>query len=226
MCQVDSDDLWPRDALERLATAIAGAPRDVAVVYGRVAYLNTLTDQVERIREANLAGRVHAELLEDHCISHCGAAMRIDAFRKVGGYDEALQLQEDSDLLIRLADEFAVLPVPEVVYVVRLGDTDRLMLKSHEGRIAQEQLFQKHAADLARYPRARYRQLLNILSLAAWDRDWARVLRLWVELIPSAWRAPQVFRETQAFLADTLLSLSKRQYWTVRSAAGRRIKRR
>jgi glycosyltransferase involved in cell wall biosynthesis len=225
ICQIDSDDLWPSDMLERFAVAIAEAPADVGIVYGSTAYLDTRTGRVERIRKAEKAGHVHKQLLEDHWMNHCSAALSASALRDVGGYDEAFQLQEDSDLLLRLTERWAVFPVPDAVYVVRMGDGDRLMLRSHEGRIAQEQLFSKHSGELASLPKARYQQLANILSLAAWDDDWSRVARVWLKLVPSIWKAPRVFLRANQFLWSLAVGKTKGTMWRLRGTLGRHIKR-
>lgn len=195
VCQVDSDDLWPSDFLERLAIAIAGAPADVGIVYGTLEFLDTLTGRVRAIRRADKRGHVHKQLLEDHSISHCSAALSADALRAIRGYDEAFRRQSDSDLMLRLAERYAVLPVPDLVYVVREGDSDRMMVDNHEALLGQEQLFKKHASELAKVPRARYQQLTNILDLATNEGDSARIARLWLKLVPSIWEVPAVGRQ-------------------------------
>lgn len=195
VCQIDSDDLWPSDFLERLAVAIADAPAAVGIVYGSLEFLDTRTGRVRAVRKADKTGQVHKQLLENHFIHHCSAALSANALRAIGGYDEAFQQQEDSDLLLRLTERYAVLPVPDLVYMVREGGSDRLMARNHESLIALEQLFDKHASELAGEPRARYQQLANILDLATNEGDSARTARIWLKLVPSIWEAPTVGRE-------------------------------
>jgi hypothetical protein len=69
------------------------------------------------------------------------------------------------------------------------------METNHENLLALEHLFEKHAAQLATVPKARYRQLANIFDLAINEGDSARIARIWPELVPSIWRAPAVGRE-------------------------------
>jgi glycosyltransferase involved in cell wall biosynthesis len=195
ICQIDSDDLWPSDWLELLAAAIAQAPADVGVVYGSLEYLDTRTGRVRTVRRAEKAGHVYRQLLADHSISHCSAAMRAEDLRAIGGYDETFTNQADSDLLLRLTRRRAVLPVPEAVYVVREGGEDRLMAANHQSLLGLEQLFEKYAGDLSEEPTARYQQLANILDLAINEGDSARIARIWPKLVPSIWETPSVGRE-------------------------------
>jgi glycosyltransferase involved in cell wall biosynthesis len=226
ICQIDSDDLWPPDWLERMAAAISDAPADVGIVYGSIADLNTRSGRVDRVRKAVRAGRVHEQMLEVHFMGHWAAAIRTLAIREVGGYDESFRQQADHDLLLRLTERHAVLPVPDAVYVKRLGDGDRVMLDGRGGLVAKQQLFAKHARELARVPRARYQQLSDILSLAAWDGEWWLVARVWLQILPASWRAPTVFLRTNQFLATLAEDAVKRSYWRSRHALGQQVRSR
>jgi len=194
VCQIDSDDLWPTDMLELMAAAIATAPAQVGILYGTLVYLDTGSGQVRAVRTAERAGRLHDVLLEDHFMSHCGAALRTDALVAIGGYDETLRQQADSDILIRLSQDWAVVAVPDARYVVREGHADRLMVNPG-ALLAFVQLYEKHAAELVGLPQARYRQLAKILDLAIIYGNIPRVVWAWPRLVPSIWRTPAIGRE-------------------------------
>lgn len=194
VCQIDSDDLWPTDMLELMASAIATAPAQVGIFYATLVYLDTGSGQVRAVRTAARAGRLHDVLLEDHFMSHCGAALRTDALVAIGGYDESLRQQQDSDILIRLSKDWEVVAVPDARYTVREGREDRLMVSSG-ALLAFVQLYEKHAAELVGLPQARYRQLAKILNLAIAYGDLPRVVWAWPKLVPSIWRTPDIGRE-------------------------------
>jgi len=216
VCQIDSDDLWSPDMLQRLAEAIANAPADTGIVYGSLAYLDRGTGRVTRIRTAEGSGNVHTQFLENHFIHHCSAAMRTSVLRDIGGYDEAFRSKVDSDLLLRMTERCTVLPVPEAVYVYRTGGDDELSVgKSHLNQfvMSYEQYLRKHEALFAREPSALYRTLTTILVLSIRAGDWSRAGRTWLRLVPSMWKAPRVFLREHKRLG------SHATYWAKARAA-------
>ena len=222
--QIDSDDIWPNDLLEQFAPVVQHAPTDVAIAYGTLAYIDMTTGALRAVRKASKAGDLHLDLLENHSISHCGSALRTDVLRSIGGYDESFRHQEDSDLLIRITEHHQVLAVPDAVYIVRTGNSDRLMEQNHTAMLALEQLYEKHARELAGNPRARYRQLLNNLDLAVNEADVGRIARLWPRLLPSVWETPDIgldFVVAQARLARIVMH---RLWWGLLNL-GRRDRR-
>ena len=211
ICQIDSDDLWPEDMLERLAAAIAEADEDVGIFYGSIVFFDILADRVRDIRRADRSGDVHDLLLEDHFMHHCSGALRADAVRAVGGYDEELAQQEDSDILIRLTQQWTVVALPDIKYVKREGRADRLMIDPRALR-SFEQLYDKHARELARLPRARYVQLEKIFDLAIIYGNFGSIARTWPKLLPSIWEEPKVgrrFLRQQAKVGALLINRMK-----------------
>ena len=212
VCQIDSDDLWSPDMLERLAKAIVNAPPDTGVVYGSLAYFDTGTERVTSIRKAEKSGNVHRQFLENHFIHQCSAAIRTSLLRDIGGYDEAFRSKSDSDLLLRITERCTALPIPEAVYVYRTGGDDQLSVgKSHLNQFAMsyEQYVHKHAALFAREPSALYRHLTTIIVLSIEARDWSRAWRTWLRLAPSLWRAPRLFLREHRRLGSAILDAIK-----------------
>ncbi len=209
VCQIDSDDLWPSDMLERFAVAIADAPVGVGIVYGSLAYLDIGTGGVTRVRRAEKAGHVHTEFLEEHFISHCSAALNTSALHDIGGYDEAFRLKEDSDLLLRMTERYEVLPVPDLVYMYRLGSGDQLTGESDEFLRSYKHYIRKHARLLAEHPRARYELLTNVLYLSVDAGDWSEAARTWPKLMPSMWEAPRVFLRGHRKLVSLVVDKTK-----------------
>jgi glycosyltransferase involved in cell wall biosynthesis len=196
VCQIDSDDLWPDDMLARFADAIAGAPADVGIVYGSLGNLDTRTGQVTGIRRAKMSGFVHQQFLEDHFICHCAAALKTSALWEIGGYDEMFRQKTDSDLLLRMTEHYAVLPVPDLVYLYRIGGSDQVTANRSEFLAAYEQYMRKHSRLLAKEPRA---------------GNWRRAARTWVRLVPSMWKAPQMFLHAQRRMGCEVIEVSKRR---------------
>ena len=209
VCQIDSDDLWPNDMLERLAVVIADAPVGVGIVYGSVAYLEIGTGRTTRIRRAGRAGNVHTVFLANHFISHCSAALRTSALKDVGGYDEAFRLKEDSDLLLRMTERYEVLPVPDLVYMYRLGGRDQLTGEKDEFLRSYKHYIYKHARLLAEHPKARYELLTNVLYLSVNAGDWSEAARTWPKLMPSIWKAPRVFLRGHGKLVSLVVDKTK-----------------
>ena len=220
ICQIDSDDIWPSDMLERLAVAIEGAPAEVGVVYGSLAFVSAKTGVVRRIRRAEMAGNVHTAFLEHHFICHCAAAIRTEALRGIRGYDEAFAAKSDTDMLLRLTERYDVIPVPDLLYTYRVGSADQVTGDKRAFLDAYLQYIRKHAGLLAQHPRARYQLLANVLRLAANAGDWKRAGLSWIALAPALWRAPRVFVTGHRGLAVVAIGHAKRRILRWRGRAG------
>lgn len=171
---LDSDDLLLPIALERLGGALLSAP-GAPFAYGRALAASRESDGW---RPEGLIAPISdpsadpfAVLFARNAVPACGALVRTEEARAVGGYDETMPFSEDQDFFVRLALRGDPVSVPEVVAVHRRhpgnkqtgGDTTECDLRITA--LADE------APQLRRYVPARAgRQLAELALKAAHER--------------------------------------------------------
>jgi glycosyltransferase involved in cell wall biosynthesis len=99
---LDSDDLWPRDFLERMSAVLDANPAAVAASCDQT-YVSLANGQ--KIRHESLAGIVQATrwLFENAGGVTCCSIYRARAIRQLGGFDETLLTGQDLDLFLQLS---------------------------------------------------------------------------------------------------------------------------
>ena len=119
---LDSDDLLLPIALERLGGALLSAP-GAPFAYGRALAASRESDGW---RPEGLIAPISdpsadpfAVLFARNAVPACGALVRTEEARAVGGYDETMPFSEDQDFFVRLALRGDPVSVPEVVAVHR-----------------------------------------------------------------------------------------------------------
>lgn len=113
----DGDDHSARERFETQVEFLDGNS-DVGLV-------GTATDIIDE--SGRIVDRRHVlerpsvdDLLEHNHYVHGSVMMRRDAVEAVGGYDETFEYTEDYDLWLRIADEYAVRNIDELLYALRL----------------------------------------------------------------------------------------------------------
>lgn len=192
ICQIDSDDLWSPDMLEHLVAGIERASPAVGVVYGSDHWIEFETGAVRRRRRAELAGYAYKRVFERDFYHHCAAAIRRTAFESVGGYDVSLEGVEDTDLQHRLTEEWEVLPVPEAVYLYRIGRDDQVT-KAHATRARQQLKFlAKHEGVLRTMPASLVKIVGVIMVSCLEGAQWLDAARLYLRLLRWGPAAPRL----------------------------------
>lgn len=192
ICQIDSDDLWSLDMLEHLVGGIGKASAAVGVVYGSDHWIEFDTGTVRRRRQAELAGYAFKRVFERDFYHHCAAAIRRTAFESVGGYDVCLDGVEDTDLQHRLTEEWEVLPVPEAVYLYRVGRDDQVT-KAHATRAAQLLKFlAKHEGVLLTMPASLVKIVGVVMVACLKGARWLDAARLYLRLLRWGPAAPRL----------------------------------
>ena len=192
ICQIDSDDLWSPDMLEHLVAGIRRATPAVGVVYGSDHWIEFETGRVRRRRTAELAGYAFKRVLERDFYHHCAAAIRRAAFESVEGYDVALEGVEDTDLQHRLTEEWEVLPVPEAVYLYRVGRDDQVT-QAHATRARQQLAFlTKHEAVLRTIPASMVKIVGVVMVTHLKGERWLDAARLYLRLLRWGPAAPRL----------------------------------
>lgn len=120
---VDSDDLLPPRALERLR-ALLGAEPEAPFAYGCA--LVVLRSEDGSWRQQGVIASTQRELrhpLESlfvrNSVPASGALVRSDCVRRIGGYDPEVVWSEDHHFYVRLAQQAAPVYVPDVVCAYR-----------------------------------------------------------------------------------------------------------
>lgn len=115
----------------------------------------------------------------------------------VGGYDEWLLLNEDTDFQLRVTEVCEMLPVPAAVYYYRIGRPDQVTRDHAKYVVAYQRFLSKHAEILAGMPRARFDLIRQVLHNCIRGGLWGQALRYRGQLLPSAPSMPLVFLRYQ-----------------------------
>lgn len=193
LCQIDSDDLWSPDLLAKLAGVISEARDTIGVVYGWTNVVDSATGEVIRRAQAREAGFTYPRMLEEHFFYHGAAAFRLDVVRRVGGYDESLLANEDTDFQARVTHVCEIQPVPSTVYTYRIGTGGQLTRDYRASVLAYEAFFNKHAESIRRLPKARFSAVNPGLIVSIRAHMWGYAFRFWWELFPLAISSPKTF---------------------------------
>jgi len=114
---LDDDDLWPADKLEWQLKALKENPYTV-FIYGAVSRVDKdfglsippVPQQNLPPNENTTSGCVHEDFLRRNWLHSPGQAlMRMEAVRRVNGFDETIWGADDYDLYIRLAEQGPIL---------------------------------------------------------------------------------------------------------------------
>lgn len=81
-----------------------------------------------------------------------GLVMRATAFRQVGGFYAEFRTQEDTELLLRLAQRYDYIVVPQPLYAIFHHRGERLTGRSLERTQTYEQITQLHHPSFIKYP--------------------------------------------------------------------------
>jgi glycosyltransferase involved in cell wall biosynthesis len=210
LCQIDSDDLWAPGMLGRLAEAALRAPEIVGVVYGSHKLIDRVSGELVRERIAEISGYTYPRMLEEHFFYQGAAAMRLSIVRAVGGYDELVPINADTDFQIRVTERCEVLPVPEAVYLYLVGGGDQLSRDNGRSALAYETFFKKHASAIRRLPKARYSAALPGAVTSIRARMWGLAFRNWVSLLPLSFSMPRGFLHSQKSVALELVNVLRK----------------
>jgi LmbE family N-acetylglucosaminyl deacetylase len=156
---LDDDDLYYPEHLQALSNAATNAPGHVGWYSDAVSAFVRLSDS--GLQETHKRLRIHSQdfdrnlLLLENFIPLPTLLVRREDYLAAGGFDEAFDLFEDWDFMIRLSRRGSLLHLPRVTCEVRHFETgDSILLASPEGSDAfmkaKLQVWDKHEALLTR----------------------------------------------------------------------------
>lgn len=115
----DSDDLWRPQKLEKQMQAMQTADDKVGLVYHSYRFMaegNTLSVMPDVDRHSTkMSGNIYAELLHDNLVGMPAMLIKRECIQKSGGLDESLKCLEDYDFVLRIAKNYDLLFIDEVL---------------------------------------------------------------------------------------------------------------
>lgn len=119
---LDSDDEWMPEKLEKQMYEMLQMPEQVGIVYCRMrarqeGKVPIVCPPLSMDRE-RLAGNLLAELIEDNLIGTPAILIKKKCLEQVGGFDESLSCLEDWDMVCRIAEQWEIGFVDEVLVEV------------------------------------------------------------------------------------------------------------
>ena len=182
---LDSDDIWKPERLERQLNAIVAMP-DALFAFCNVQRFDEygpIGNGPYLSASADYNGRIVGYVLQEPVVVPSALMVRRDAFERLGGFSDR-QINEDYELILKLAAENSACYVPDVLVMHRAHAGSRSMALQRASMLEYldiVQRFLREHQDLARDVRVRGRRgLANVhLKLAAFyiqagDRRTAR----------------------------------------------------
>lgn len=155
---LDDDDEWLPAKLERQIAAFRRASAAVGLIYAGFT----------RINERGVPIGTHQPVLRGHILTallgqrdaFTGSAsnpmMRTAAVQALGGFNEALATSEDWELYLRLADQYEVEFVPEVLVRIRTHREPRLGDRIDEAQYVEELVLGRYGPRMSASLRSLY----------------------------------------------------------------------
>jgi len=173
---LDDDDYWLPEKLEKQYRKIKEANSELGLVY---TLLSELKDGVLIKRKGKIIeGWIFWDLLFNNYIGTASCvAIRKAAIERVGGFDERFPSKVDTDLYIRIAREYRIGSVREVLVVRDLGDSNRISINARKKLSANLLYYRKYHKFLVQRAALKSRALSNIFANALVEREWKHVIR-------------------------------------------------
>jgi len=112
---LDSDDLLPSDAIEKMVNALPDNGEDV-IVYGPYIAINQFGDEVPRKKKKLYSGYIASNLFENILVHSCGSMFPTNLLRRANGFDTSLRVCSDYDLWLRLSLQCRFIAVPSPLF--------------------------------------------------------------------------------------------------------------
>ena len=178
---LDDDDEWPADRLRRMVAVLDDAPPNVGLVYGwRISVDDSTGEIVEYPHHTHEGDRFFEEMLANNFLIGGGVLMvRMSVVRKIGGYDENMNVHKDWDFVTRVALKYDVAVCPTVVRIfhvnhgsVRISDYATEAEGNRRRLTWERRRMKRFAPELARRPRLRATLLRRKSFLEMTQGNW------------------------------------------------------
>ena len=145
---LDSNDLWPRDYLQRVAQSLCADKQLIACSADRL-NVNFESGESELVRWNHIGEATTRRFLKFGTPGTPNTAFRLDEFQRVGGYDPAFLRGEDQHLLLKLSlrGGWAHLPGDPITVrrrlVETLGEDQQNSIRNAANRLSLAQMFEQ-----------------------------------------------------------------------------------
>jgi glycosyltransferase involved in cell wall biosynthesis len=169
---LDDDDRWYPEKLERQMSRLHATGAAVAICGVRYVADGRYKDYLPRIEEDMVRAVVEGGAFIPLQTLLVGA----DRLRAAGGFDDAMWVGEDTDLVLRLASTSTFCRVDAPLVEMARGHSERLSLDYERHREGFMRLSAKHREAFDRWPKGRARRYWRFagLALMAGERTEAR----------------------------------------------------
>jgi len=173
---LDDDDYWMPEKLEKQHRKIVRMEDRIGLVY---TLSSDLKDGVLiKRRGTPLEGWMFHELLFNDSIGTAsGVAVLKSAVKRVGGFDERFLSKVDTDLYVRIARQYRIAVIREVLAVRDLSAHNRISINAARKLNANLLYYEKYRPYLIRSMALKSRALCNIFANALVEGRWKHVLR-------------------------------------------------
>jgi glycosyltransferase involved in cell wall biosynthesis len=173
---LDDDDRWSPDKLDRQLARMAVEGATVATCGVRYVADGRFKDHLPEVAD----DMTRAVVERGSFVPLQTLLVDAGVLRDVGGFDDAMWVGEDTDLVLRLAATASFCRVDEPLVEMARGHTERLSLdyaRHHEGFM---RLSAKHREAFARWPKGRARRYWRFAGLALMSGERAEA-RMWAD---------------------------------------------
>ena len=173
---LDDDDYWLPEKLERQHQKIMSVDDGFGLVY-------TLSSDLKdgmllNRREKPVEGFVFLDMLfNDYIGTASCVAVRKRAVEHVGGFDERFPSKVDTDLYIRLAKNYKVACIREVLAIRDLAPNNRISRSARKKLNANLLFYRKYHKYLIQRMKLKSRALSNVFANALVEGQWKHVIR-------------------------------------------------
>lgn len=118
---IDADDIWFPEKLEKQMQVMLKSGQSVGLVYAWSVYINEDSTLSKTCQVSYFEGNIYIRLLYGNCLGNASSPLiRRTCINRVGGYNCELKEQkaqgcEDWDIYLRIAENYKVKVVPEVL---------------------------------------------------------------------------------------------------------------
>jgi len=152
---LDDDDEMLPGFIGAMRSALTGAAPSVGFAWSGVRWVRDIQDNQENVLRDEIwhptfdsrTAAYRGFLRHRRIGSNCGLTFRRSAFLALGGFDESLRAAVDTDLLIRAAQDYDFIVVPEIYIKVHLHQGTHVRHDTRARAETYRRLVQKH--DLA-----------------------------------------------------------------------------
>ncbi len=173
---LDDDDYWLPEKLEKQYRKIKEANGELGLVY---TLTSDLKDGVLIKRKGKIVeGWIFWDLLlNDYIGTASCVAIRKAAIERIGGFDERFPSKVDLDLYIRIAREYRIGIIREVLVVRDLGSNNRISRNARKKLNGHLLYYSKYHKFLVQRTALKSRALTNIFANALIEGEWKHVIR-------------------------------------------------